>query len=140
MSSSRSPQISYEIIEQEKEAYLEEEFSAPDSEWPPDVREVYNIMWNRLFEIRLDVKTVLEQCRGCTNSSTRSRFQYFVGCTIKEFIIHHRLEMAKRLLHRENLSITKIALSIGYSTPSGFSTTFKRREGIPPSTMRDKEN
>lgn len=140
MSRSQSSKPPYEIIEQQKEIYLKEEVNEPSPDWPPDVQEAYKIVRKQLFDMNLDVNTVIEQCKACSNSGTQSRFRHFVGYGIKELIINHRLAIAKRLLHNEDLSITKIALSIGYDTPSGFSTTFKRREGAAPSTVREKTN
>lgn len=132
MSSTRSSRTSYEIIEQEKEAYLEEEVPGPDLEWPPDVRIVYNELRDRVFEMGLEAQEIVEHC-GIGDNNIYTRFSYFTGRGIKEWILEHRLELAKRLLPRDQVPIGRIALSVGYENPSGFSTIFKRREGCPPS-------
>jgi AraC family transcriptional regulator len=47
-----------------------------------------------------------------------------------------RMELAKRLLRDQQLPITDIALSAGYTNPSKFAAAFKRVCGMSPSTWR----
>ena len=47
-----------------------------------------------------------------------------------------RIERAKVLLANTRLSVTEIALDIGFSTPSAFSTTFHRITGQKPMDYR----
>jgi len=68
-----------------------------------------------------------------------SRFRHVTGHGIKEFVVHHRIRLAKQLLRYESLSVSEIAFAVGYSSPSGFSKTFKRRVGCSPTTYREGE-
>jgi AraC family transcriptional regulator len=52
------------------------------------------------------------------------------------WIMQARLEMARRLLRDTNLTIADIAIQCGYANAAQFSTMFKRKIGITPSTWR----
>lgn len=78
---------------------------------------------------------MLEEC-GIGSHDIYSRFRHFTGHGIKGFIVHHRIELAKRLLMLQDLSVGQVAFAVGYSTPNGFSTTFKRRIGLGPTAYR----
>lgn len=128
----RNPQ---QIIKTERAAYLDD-LPEPEPDWPSDVRVVYETLRDQLFETgEIRAKTVVDEC-GITSHDIYSRFRYFTGHGIKEFAIYHRLELAKRLLRYDWLSVTGIAFAVGYSTPSGFSKTFKRRVGQSPTAFR----
>ena len=92
----------------------------------------------RIFESGLNAKMVVAAC-GIKSHSIYSRFRYATGFGIKAFVLHHRLQVAKQLLEHTSVSISQIALAVGYATPSGFSTTFKRHEGCTPSAFRNKK-
>jgi AraC family transcriptional regulator len=46
---------------------------------------------------------------------------------------HRRIERAKILLKKHALSVTDIALSLGFNETSSFTTTFRKVAGITPS-------
>jgi len=52
------------------------------------------------------------------------------------FLVRRRIEQARALLAAETLSIAEIARSVGFRTPSHFTTTFRRVTGITPSVYR----
>lgn len=125
------------IVEAERTAYIEN-LQEPDSDWPPDVRCVYQAIQDRLFDWRnVEAKTVVEDC-GIRSHGIYGRFRYVVGYGIKEFIIRHRLRLAKHLHYHDSLSISEIAFAVGYASPSGFCTTFKRHEGCSPTEFRQQ--
>jgi AraC family transcriptional regulator len=53
-----------------------------------------------------------------------------------QYIIRTRMEAAKRLLLHSNLSVTEIALEVGYESISHFIYLFKRHTGFTPSLYR----
>lgn len=124
----------HRIIEQEKNAYLEK-LPPCDPDWPPDVRIMYEDLCGHLFEAGLTIQGVKKRC-GIGNNNVSSRFKLFVGRAPKKHILHHRMELAKRLLRSETLSVTHVAFAVGYESPNGFATTFKRRVGVTPSAFR----
>lgn len=138
MSDHRSSGSPHAIIEREKEIYREEKLPEADPDWPPDVRAVYNELQDRLFEMGLEVQAVTDAC-GIGDHNIHSRFRYFVGKGMKEWVLTHRLQLAKRLLSSRQIPVTRIAFGIGYENPSGFSATFKRWEGHPPSEYQERK-
>ena len=134
MSASNTPKTPYEIIEQEKEAYLEE-LPEPDPDWPADVQMVYRKLCERAFKLYENkAKNILSKC-GIKSHDIYGRFRYFTGYGIKEWIIHHRMKLAERLLRYESPSVTQTAMAVGYESCSGFCTTFKRKKGVNPTDI-----
>lgn len=58
------------------------------------------------------------------------------GATPHQFVLNRRIHRAKTLLATTAMSITEIAVTVGFSTPSHFATTFKNRVGMSPSAYR----
>jgi len=83
----------------------------------------------------LDAKSIVNRC-GIGDHNIHIRFGHFTGHGIKELILVHRMELAKRLLKHDRIPIGRIALAVGYENPSGFSATFKRWEECSPSEWR----
>ena len=60
------------------------------------------------------------------------------GKTLKDYIIHYRVKVAKRLLASTSLSVTEISEECGFSSPPYFSEMFVRYEGTSPREYRRK--
>ncbi len=54
-----------------------------------------------------------------------------------EYLIRYRLEKSLALLAKPGLSVTEIALSVGFSGPSYFAECFRARLGMTPSAYRE---
>jgi AraC family transcriptional regulator of arabinose operon len=54
----------------------------------------------------------------------------------QNFLIQVRMEKAKELLERSDLSVTEISSSVGYASISAFSKTFLKYFGVNPSSLR----
>jgi AraC family transcriptional regulator len=63
-------------------------------------------------------------------------FKQSFGMPAHKYHVSRRIERAKRLLGNRELSITAIALKIGFNDTSTFSTTFHRLTGVTPSCYR----
>jgi len=63
-------------------------------------------------------------------------FKTGTGMTIVEYISSVRLEKAKSLLRRTDLSILDIALNVGYSSRQRLFQLFREKEGISPGQYR----
>ncbi|MHB9023753.1 MAG: helix-turn-helix domain-containing protein [Armatimonadota bacterium] len=63
-------------------------------------------------------------------------FKKIVGMTPKQYEMQCRLLEAKRLLTSTRLSITSIALELGFASSQHFSNQFARQIGLPPSAYR----
>jgi len=64
------------------------------------------------------------------------QFEAVFGLTPHQFRIRSRLERAKELLARGELSVTEICMEVGFSSLGTFSDLFSRRVGAAPSAYR----
>lgn len=127
-----------EIIEKEKAAYRDA-LPPPESKWPAGVQLIYRQAVSRLFEEGIAPNDILTSA-GLSNNNVYTRFRHEVGRGIKEFVVANRMRLAKRLLLKhEEIPVAEIAYAVGYSSPSGFCTTFKRHEKCTPTAFRKRE-
>lgn len=63
-------------------------------------------------------------------------FRLATGQTPYEWLTTERMTRARQLLAEANLTITDVALSVGYETPSAFTAAFRRSVGTTPSQFR----
>ena len=67
------------------------------------------------------------------NPSYLSRlFREEKGITLKEYILQKKIERAKELLRRKNISVKMVSNSVGLTDPLYFSRIFKRKTGLSP--------
>ncbi len=62
-------------------------------------------------------------------------FKQSTGYTPHQYVINQRIERAKELLKKTDMSITEIAYLLGFSTPAHFTHHFRRKTGVTPSEM-----
>lgn len=65
-------------------------------------------------------------------------FKEVTGCNLMLYLATIRIQHAKELLSRQDISITEVALMVGYDDYSYFSRVFKKLEGCSPRTYREK--
>lgn len=63
-------------------------------------------------------------------------FSEVKGLTLQQFIIIQKIERAKELLLYEDLTLTKIARKLSYSSVAHLSTQFKKVTGLTPSFFK----
>ena len=63
-------------------------------------------------------------------------FKQSTGKTPHQYVIEQRIELAKRLLKKEDRAIADIALDCGFSSQSHFGQHFRKATGISPSKYR----
>ncbi len=61
-----------------------------------------------------------------------------LGITLRECVTKMRVDKAKNLLREKELSISQIALDVGYPDQSYFTKVFKKVEKCTPKTFREK--
>jgi len=71
-----------------------------------------------------------------TRRSLERRFHDALGHTIHEEITRCRLERAKRLLAKTDLSVKEVAAAAGFSSTDNMGRTFQRLEGVSPREHR----
>jgi AraC-like DNA-binding protein len=65
-------------------------------------------------------------------------FQRRTGLPPHRFVVRARIERATRLLVASEMSIARISETVGFRTPSHFSTVFRRVMGITPRAYRSE--
>ncbi|MFT9848202.1 response regulator transcription factor [Aneurinibacillus sp. REN35] len=66
-------------------------------------------------------------------------FKQRAGMTLTDYIVHVRLERARRLLSDTHLSIAQVGARCGWLDPNYFSRLFRKQEGITPTQYRKKQ-
>lgn len=64
-------------------------------------------------------------------------FKKETGLSISDYILGERIRMAKELLAQSDLSVSNIALAVGYTNFGYFSTTFKKEVSMTPQDYRN---
>jgi signal transduction histidine kinase/DNA-binding LacI/PurR family transcriptional regulator/DNA-binding response OmpR family regulator len=76
----------------------------------------------------------------CVNEQYLSRcFSNELGIGPMSYLSRYRIQQAKRLLEKRNLSITQVALEVGLSSQSYFSRLFQKEVGVTPSAYQRGE-
>lgn len=73
---------------------------------------------------------------GYSLSRFKSKFKAETGITPAEFVSLRKIEKAKLLLETTGMSITAIALDLGFSTSNYFCSVFKKQTGLSPLQYR----
>ncbi len=63
-------------------------------------------------------------------------FSEVEGITIEQYIINQKIEKVKEFLMYDELSLSQIALQLGYSSTAHLSTQFKKLTGLTPSKFK----
>ena len=71
-----------------------------------------------------------------SRSSFAERFNALVGKAPMEFLTEWRMQLARRWLERDRLSVAEVAERCGYQSETAFSKAFKRLSGVGPGEFR----
>jgi AraC family transcriptional regulator len=69
-----------------------------------------------------------------------SLFSSLEGTTLEQYIIQQKIERAKELLFYDELTLSQIALRLGYSSVAHLSAQFKKVTGLTPSELKKQKN
>ena len=75
---------------------------------------------------------------GRSISTFHRDFKRQFGVAPKRWLINKRMEKAKELLNKEDISVTQLALEIGYENTSHFIKAFQKKYGISPKQFQIK--
>ncbi len=103
--------------------------------FPPDIERLVKYIETRLFDPELNTKVIQDRC-GLRDHNTSSRFRFYVGATIRDYLEDLRLEAAGRLLRESPASVLEVALSVGYNNLQTFYGAFRRRFACTPAAYR----
>jgi YesN/AraC family two-component response regulator len=81
-----------------------------------------------------------EICReiGISKVQLYRKIKSLLGYNVNEYILHVRLQKAKYLMAKEDLTIAEIAFKVGFSSQAYFSTVFKSNFAMTPSEYKEK--
>lgn len=83
----------------------------------------------------ISVKTIADTF-GYSHKYLTSFFHRFAGCSIKQYMLHVKMQYAKVDLASTTLTVSQIASQLGYDDVHNFSNAFKKITGISPSAYR----
>jgi AraC family transcriptional regulator len=87
----------------------------------------------------LDQPIGLEECAAQARLSRYhfcTAFRIAMGCTPHGWLTAQRMARARLLLTNPGMSISEIALAVGYATPSAFAASFRKNVGMTPTNFR----
>lgn len=94
------------------------------------IKQIVTYIGNHLSE-ELSV-TILADLFHVNSSHLARKFKKETGYTVSEYVNNQKIEAAKLLLQRKELSISQIAENLGYNSGSYFSKVFKKITGSAP--------
>lgn len=86
---------------------------------------------------KIDLKS-LTAVSGYSYYYLSHEFNRQVGCSITDYINQTKIQTAKRLLKTSKWSSSEIAANLHFSSPSYFSTVFRKYTGISPQIYRQR--
>ncbi|MBD2314384.1 helix-turn-helix transcriptional regulator [Desertifilum sp. FACHB-1129] len=78
----------------------------------------------------------LAQQVGLNDCTLKRGFRQVFGTTVFGYLHHYRMERARSLLLKQQLSVTAIAHQVGYQNLCAFSTAFRKKFGVSPRALR----
>jgi AraC-like DNA-binding protein len=73
---------------------------------------------------------------GLNDCTLKRGFRQVFGTTVFGYLHQHRMEQARSLLLENQLSVTAIAHTVGYTNLCAFSTAFRKKFGVSPRAMQ----
>tara|TARA_B100000579_G_scaffold68668_1_gene51625 strand:+ start:3372 stop:4244 length:873 start_codon:yes stop_codon:yes gene_type:complete len=63
-------------------------------------------------------------------------FKKIYGKPVYQYLLEHKMELAKKLLSENNYNVNEVSIKLGYSTASHFITAFKKKYGLTPKNFK----
>lgn len=73
---------------------------------------------------------------GLNDFKLKIGFRYVFGETVFGHLNRHRMDIARKMLMEQDMTILDVANSVGYSNPSHFAASFRKRFGVNPGSFR----
>lgn len=93
----------------------------------------------RVLKDRMDSPPSLPELAravGLNEFKLKAGFRAHFGTSVFGLLRTHRMDQARRLLLQRELSVTEVAVRVGYANPSKFAAAFRKHFGFPPSASR----
>ena len=92
---------------------------------------------DRRYADHLDVAALAREAHASPAHFARS-FKRAFGETPHRYLLQRRVERAKELLRRSDLSVTEASLEVGFRSLGSFSTAFRELVGESPSNYANR--
>ncbi len=93
------------------------------------------------IENNINKKITVEELTGLLGVSQPYLYKIFrsrFGVSVKEYVTELKMERAKNLLEKTDMSVTEVARRVGFGDVLSFSKAFKASEGASPLKHREK--
>jgi AraC-like DNA-binding protein len=80
----------------------------------------------------------LAEISGLSRAAFARAFHDGLGQAPLQYLTDWRMTLARDHLRANDLSLSRIASDVGYSSPYAFAAAFRRRHGVPPGAWRQK--
>ncbi|HLP39558.1 AraC family transcriptional regulator [Lacibacter sp.] len=80
----------------------------------------------------------LVKMTGMNRTKLSTGFLTLYGCSIKQYQLQQRIQLAKRKLVITNLPVKAIAKDCGFTSEKNFFAYFKQKTGMPPGMYRKR--
>jgi signal transduction histidine kinase/DNA-binding response OmpR family regulator/ligand-binding sensor domain-containing protein len=72
---------------------------------------------------------------GISRTGFYTKVKALIGEAPQTFLVDYRLNKAMELLKKGDLNVSEVCYSVGFKSTSGFSRSFKKKFGVPPSEI-----
>jgi AraC-like DNA-binding protein len=110
----------------------------PAADMPRELRQLLTYIHTHLFDAALNVNEARRSC-GILDNNVSCRFRYHMGVSIRDYIEDLRMQAARLLLDKPELSVFEVTRALGYSHPQTFYRAFRRRFQSTPAACRDEQ-
>lgn len=93
---------------------------------------------DRAYAEQLDLPALARSAHVSRAYFARS-FKATFGETPHQYLMSRRMERAKALLRKNELTVTDVCLAVGFTSLGSFSTQFRRFVGASPTDYRDRD-
>jgi len=101
---------------------------------PPDLQRLLNHIDANL-DRRVNLAE-LTKLAGVSRTQLHALFREHLGQSPGAVVLQRRLQRAQELLHNPRLSVSHIAIAMGFASSQHFATAFRGRFGVSPSAYR----
>ena len=115
------------------------------NQMPPEKRYVNGLTNKKLAHVLDLIESDLSEdlsLKVLANAANLSEYHFLrmfkqsTGYTPHQYVINQRIERARELLKKSDMTITEIAYLLGFSNPAHFTHHFRRKTGFTPSEVR----
>nr|WP_314896547.1 two-component regulator propeller domain-containing protein [uncultured Flavobacterium sp.] len=103
------------------------------------IEKVLNYIKENISNPDLNVESLATQLK-LSRSQFYRKIKVLTNQTANEFLRNVRLQKAKQILEKDNVSISEVCYKTGFSSPSYFTKCFKSYFGILPTDVKIKKN